>query len=280
MPTIESVNNLKSKEEKICNMYVLGLSSNKIAKELQISTSSVKKILKKHNVSIRDSSFSHQIYNVNEDVFENIDSHEKAYWVGFLTADGTITGGRLKLALATKDINHLESFKKFMKSTHPILIYKQIPSETSMVKNKDKEYFYGIIGFSNKKLIQDLSKYSVTKRKSFTVKFAQNIPNEYLCSYMAGLIDADGFITVCNKIITIGFLSHTNFAVNFNKALHANLDISNNTLVSHHSSDKIKIVRFSGKQVFSIGKFLYQNTPIFLERKKNKILNFFQENSF
>jgi len=272
MPSLESINNLKSKEKEICELYASGESSNKIAAKLQLSKSSVKKTLKNHGVIIRDASFSHQIYGVNENIFENIDSHEKAYWVGFLTADGTITGGRLKLALAVKDIKHLYAFKKFMGSTHPILTYKQLQGKTSAVKNKEKDYYYAIIGFSNKKLIQDLSKYSITKRKSFTVKFGQNIPHKYMCSYMAGLVDGDGFITVSNDNIHFGFVSHEKFAQDFQNYLMKVCDLQENKLADH---ENVKSVRYGGKQVKRILEFLYSDTPVFLERKKSK-LDFFQ----
>lgn len=279
MPNIESINNLKSKETKICTLYKNGESSNKIAVKLQLSKSSVKKVLKKHNITIRDSSISHMIYNCDETLFKFIDSHEKAYWIGFLTADATITNGSLKLALATKDITHIDKFRKFMKSNHPIHTYRQLLGKSSVVKNKSKNYYYGIISIHSAQVIKDLSQYSITTNKSFTTKFGKNIPDQFINSYMAGLVDADGFVTVSNDKITIGFLSHNDFATNFNTAMHKNLDLSDNKLLSHHTNDKLKIVRFSGAQVFNISNFLYANTPTYLERKKNKISNFFEKDS-
>lgn len=276
MPSLESRNNLKSKEQEICANYIGGESSNAIAKKLYISKSSVKKILKKHNILIRNASISHKIYNCDESIFEIIDSHEKAYWVGFLTADATITNGSLKLALAIKDYTHLEKFKIFMKSDHKIYMYQQIPGENSVIKNKSKKYYYGIISIHSSKIINDLDKYSITPKKSFTTQFGKNIPNEFINSYMLGLIDADGFITVSNNKITIGFLSHNNFAQTFKHILKQNVELPDNKLLNHHTNENLKIVRFSGQKVLKIGDFLYKNTPIYLDRKRNRILNFFQ----
>lgn len=221
---------------------------------------------------MRDASTSHQIYSVDETIFENIDSHEKAYWIGFLTADGTVTGGRVKLALSTKDIDHLQAFKKFMKATHPILSYKQLQGKTSVVQNKTKDYYYAIIGFSSKKLIHDLLRYSITTNKSFTVKFGQNIPDKYMNSYMAGLVDGDGFITVSKGKIHFGFLSHKRFAKEFQQYLSKTCDLRQNKLSKH---ENVWVVRYSGQQVQKILEFLYSNTPIFLNRKKSK-LDFFK----
>jgi hypothetical protein len=193
-----------------------------------------------------------------------------------LTADATITNGSLKLALATKDIEHVEKFRRFMKSNHPIHIYKQLVGKSSIVKNRDKNYYYGIISIHSTQIIKDLSQYSITANKSFTTEFAKNVPNKFINSYMAGLVDADGFVTISNNKITIGFLSHNDFAINFNAALHKNLCLNDNKLLPHHTSNGLKIVRFSGTQVLEIGNFLYADTPTCLERKRDKISNFFK----
>src|SRR5271166_7037406 len=58
---------------------------------------------------------------LNHSIFETIDSEEKAYWLGFLLADGSIQVRKnvqkiVKLALAIEDKEHLEKFKKFVNS--------------------------------------------------------------------------------------------------------------------------------------------------------------------
>ena len=74
-----------------------------------------------------------RIYQVNENYFESIDSDEKAYWLGFLSADGYIHEGRntITLALQESDKVHIEKFKKAISATYPI---KEI------IHKLDKEY--------------------------------------------------------------------------------------------------------------------------------------------
>lgn len=45
--------------------------------------------------------------NLYHEVFEDIDSEEKAYWLGFISADGSINNRHLKIALAETDEDHL-----------------------------------------------------------------------------------------------------------------------------------------------------------------------------
>ena len=56
-----------------------------------------------------------------------------AYWLGFLMADGANSNGVLELKLAIKDIEHLEQFKKDIKSSNVINTGKQ---ECSISKYK------------------------------------------------------------------------------------------------------------------------------------------------
>lgn len=42
-------------------------------------------------------------YNFSESIFQTIDSPEKAYWLGFLYADGSISGNSNSVYLALKE---------------------------------------------------------------------------------------------------------------------------------------------------------------------------------
>ena len=65
-------------------------------------------------------------YNFNENYFENIDSIEKAYWLGFIAADGYITrrkSGQAVLGLTLHEIEPLEKLSLCMESNKPIYRY-------------------------------------------------------------------------------------------------------------------------------------------------------------
>ena len=50
-----------------------------------VSEDTVRRWMKENNINIRK-----RKYNVNEQYFSDIDSPEKAYWLGFLSADGYV----------------------------------------------------------------------------------------------------------------------------------------------------------------------------------------------
>lgn len=45
-----------------------------------------------------------KIITCNHEYFANIDSDEKAYWLGFIFADGCISGDYLRIVLGAKDV--------------------------------------------------------------------------------------------------------------------------------------------------------------------------------
>ena len=53
-------------------------------------------------------------YTYNHNYFENIDTKEKAYWLGFIYADGNVNkaGSTLRINLQGKDHLHLAKFNK------------------------------------------------------------------------------------------------------------------------------------------------------------------------
>lgn len=59
----------------------------------------------------------------NEHIFDIIDTEEKAYWLGFLFADGCILEKekRFQMNLSIRDIDHMKKFQKFLNlETEPL----------------------------------------------------------------------------------------------------------------------------------------------------------------
>ena len=50
-------------------------------------------------------------YSLNEDYFENINSNNKAYILGFIYADGSIYGNYLSIRVSAKDVEILNYIK-------------------------------------------------------------------------------------------------------------------------------------------------------------------------
>ena len=109
---------------------------------------------------------------VNEDYFECIDNEHKAYWVGFLLADGCIIrcknkSDTLKFELNIKDKYIIEEFAKDIETDREVKDYKYDKKHNAQIQIKSN------------KISQDLSKYGIVSNKTFKIDCIKNIPNYF-----------------------------------------------------------------------------------------------------
>lgn len=118
-------------------------------------------------------------YQWNESFFESIDTEQKAYWLGFIAADGCVDKKEFRLHLSERDIKHLNKFKSTIQSTHPI----------HRTANKSATFIIG-----NKKIVKDLTALGIVHRKTFTLEYPF-IPQKLNRHFIRGVFDGDGCIT-------------------------------------------------------------------------------------
>src|ERR1700688_3708512 len=149
-------------EPEIINGYQSGLSSYKLAKEYNVHYSTILEVLKRNNIPRKGFS-DYRKYAIDENYFENINSHEKAYILGFIIADGCILKTRwqnvLKISLSNKDYNHLVNIRDLLAPNIPIIVH---PAPRPF----NPDYIEARLSLSSHKIAQDLGKYGVIPRKS------------------------------------------------------------------------------------------------------------------
>ena len=223
----------------------------------------------------------------NENVFDCIDTEEKAYWLGFMYADGCIythienkrSGYPIELCLSIHDINHLYKFSKF-------LGFKKDRVSVGKSKCGDKIFYRCRCVFANKHLWNVLNNYGCTPNKSLTLKFPD--PNIFqgnqeilIKHFIRGYIDGDGSISYTfykNKkgkkkywatssvLGTIDFLDEMCKYLNINnKHFHPN---------TKKCGCKTYVVNFFQEETQKIIHELYENSTVYLERKYKRAMFF------
>ena len=83
--------------------------------EPKASKTAIRRVLVENNIPIRT---DNHLYKANYRTFKIIDSAEKAYWLGFIAADGCVyvreKNATVWLQIKAEDRKHLEKFKEFM----------------------------------------------------------------------------------------------------------------------------------------------------------------------
>ena len=254
-------NQCKGRENDIIMLREKGLSREDISKELNIRYDSLCRYLK----SINDNNYNNKKYSYNENIFEKIDSEEKAYWLGFLYADGYVRtsgkGGIVQLSLGEKDLIQLEKFKKFLNSNN------EIKKNISILNGKNHVSYKIVI--SSLKMANDLTSLGCFENKSLDLKFPteQQVPNEYIHHFMRGYFDGDGCITGI-KSKSFSVIGTNAFLKEYQSKLIKELGL-NKTKFS--KCGQAFTLRYGGNiQIIKIRNFLYKNSSIYLERKHSK----------
>ncbi len=271
----------KEKSQEIIKLYQEGYSSLKIAKIYDTTYDTIIRILDKNNIPRRSNKINSKQYNLNHNFFNNIDNEEKAYWLGFLYADGylsfTIDDKRPRkivgLSLGIKDINHLNKFNTCLESTYSIKIH----TNTGFVKQGYPATKCGRLCFTSDQLFDDLAKLGCIEHKTQTLKFPteEQVPQYLLHHFLRGFMDGDGSIKITqpkdNKCIRFGldFCGTTEMLDGIQKFFNTQLKLSKR----HKNKTNNYSLSYSGNQsVYKKLLMLYKDATIYLDRKYERFL--------
>ena len=205
--------------------------------------------------------------NLQNNFFEYINNEEKAYWLGFLIADGYIevstpNSSRLGITLNQKDEQHLYKFKQAIQADNIV----------STRKYQDKRckspIFRAQFRVSNRQLIKDLAKYSIVPNKTGKESLPE-IDHSLKKHLIRGYIDGDGWIRKQYK--TMGFVASNMQVVNYiqnylNKEIGVMFKIIDET--EKYNTGVINCNLNKREDSHRALKHLYENASVYLDRKK------------
>ncbi len=255
---------------EISNRYLTEkISLTKLAKEYKIDRRTLSKRFKEMGIDVIN---NQNIVKFNESVFDSIDTEQKAYWLGFIYADGYISNPNAKyknvfeLSLQLKDIEHLSKFNKFMEHNK------------NNVKFDNHRCRWNIM---NKHLWETLNNYGCVPNKSLILKF----PNfgifedvSLLRHFVRGYFDGDGCISfhkhkycVTPHVEIIG--TH-----DFLEKIIQVSQISSKFIHDKRHDDKTFTIEYTKENSVKFINWLYSDCTIYLNRKYQKY-NFFKNGS-
>lgn len=249
-------------DEEAMNLLDFGLSLAYIGKTFKISEDAL---------SIRIKSKGYKVINkqnergTNNSLFKKIDNEEKAYWLGFLYADGHVhsTTNQISIGLAIVDYIHLEKFKKFIGAENVIMIDK---------KTNSCRY-----QFHSKEMKKDLIKLGCVPKKSLVLNFPKEdlIPKALMRHFIRGYFDGDGCLSYQRKskindliVPTISIIGTENML----KRIISFLGIHSGKirLANKKGNELVKEFGYYGENAIFFLKELYEDSNIYLDRKKKR----------
>lgn len=264
--------NLTDKDiENICELYKSGKSQLEICemyKDKNICEGTIHYYLEKENINRR--SVGQRSKVKVHDYFENIDTEEKAYFLGLMMADGSVCHNKktdkyniINLGLKQEDEYIIEKFKSEIGFNGKL--YKENMNDIRYIKRKRwaKDGFT-TIKLTSDKMANDLKKYGIVNNKSNkeSIPF-ELIPEDLLNHFIRGLFDGDGSVYKSNNYLHVSYYgSHLicTQLLDFFKLKNKVYDKSSISFISFQKKENVK----------KFYDYIYKDATIYLKRKKEK----------
>lgn len=250
------------------------ISLTKMEQKYGISRQTLSRRFKKLGIDIVNKQNELKFDNT---VFDSIDNEEKAYWLGFIFADGYIssTNNTFEISLKGSDKEHLDKFNKFMKHKDR--------NHVKLGKAKCGEVIYERCRWfvTDKHLWNTLNSYGCTPNKSTILQFPLITIFKYdhlVRHFIRGYFDGDGcFSRHLHKTIVsphVELLGTPEFL---------NMIEKYSNIFGKRGKDKrwknnTEYVDFSLKEGVAFINYIYKDSKIYLDRKY-KLYQFFKQGS-
>ena len=250
-------------EQEVIARYKNGESCQVIADSFKVTFHTISNILEKNNIA-RNNKYKN--LGLNENYFENIDSNDKAYFLGFLLTDGNISLNEniIRLSLSSKDEEILNVFKS------------KTGNENKICIREDEKHSERTFQLRNKKWKNDLAKYGVVPQKTFISEMPK-LGKDMMPHLIRGMIDGDGWISSISH--QIGFCGNEKTVNQLKNYLVKTLNVYDVKVI--HSNENLWQVTWASKEdIKKIGNYIYENKDdCFLTRKYNNFLRIIHGNT-
>jgi len=199
----------------------------------------------------------------NSDYFDTIDMEEKAYWFGFILADGGLhrNGKQVRVLLASRDRNHLVKLAKVFRV--------EARDEAYTDKRNGKTYSRSIVQLNSVRLWTAIIVKGVPQRKCdfASARVVQCIPAELRRHFVRGYFDGDGCISKIGRAeFRLTIVGPHCILQTIRELIHGELGArcappdfrSGIWRITWCGTDKLNMIK----------QWLYDNATVYLERKK------------
>lgn len=258
-------------EQTIIDMYLnQNMSSVKIGNYFGYSHKPILKVLKKHNID--RTGVGLRKYKLNETYFDNIDTPNKAYILGFLFADGCNCKQKrtIHMSLQEGDKQILEDIRQEIESE----------KELEFIDNSNKHTFgytyknMWRLNMFSKHMCESLERYGMIPNKSLKVKFP-DIDKSLYSHFIRGIFDGDGCIhNAKGKTKHLCSIVGTYDLCNFLKNLFETMGIQSHVReASNHNGITAVLEIWKTESVIKFLDYIYQDAEMFLDRKYKRYLS-------
>jgi len=249
---------------EIIAKYQAGASSHKLGREYYVRPKQILDLLVQNGIQRRKDGEGNRKWAVDESFFDVLDTEEKAYWLGFLFADGSIHQGGttrrgkdpwcLLINLAAKDREILERLKLSLKSTYPVTVIAKSKHPTVTLR------------VASAKLCASLVKHGCVPRKTQEeLHIPEALPRDLIPHFIRGYFDGDGYVGIDRGHLAVCFVAHTSTLLREFQQIMAEKGLR---FCLCQSSDGAFRLNCLGRSSRLFGCWIYEGATVYLARKQ------------
>ena len=260
-----------SEKIELCKLYKTEkFTFADLSEKFSVSRVAIGGLLKRRGYKAIPQTILQRKYPIDETYFNKINTEEKAYFLGFLYADGYNNTDRNSVSLGLKETDKdiLVKLNNFLQPTKPLQYIKYRNIKSRGFENSQNQYRLVI---ANKHISQKLKELGCEKAKTFNIIFPNWLKKNLIRHFIRGYFDGDGYFGK-QGICIIGTESFCKSLSNiFRKQLNINTYIRTRHPERKHN---IRMLETNGRrQIKKFGDWIYKNSNIYLKRKYNKYLS-------
>ena len=267
-------------KSEILKLYDEGIGAYTICKKVGYSKASVLRFLNQSG-NVRKGATYRKYKFKDEHYFDDIDSDDKAYFLGLLWADGcnyrrcekNKNAHQIIITLQEQDGYILKDLANRIFINDDIVSFRlKKPSEK--FENRKPQYTLRI---PSKYISDVLLNYGMTPRKSFDVGMPVNVnwTDTSLRGFIRGFLDGDGSIyhNSNSNHYGVSFISSVRHMEEMNSIIESNFGKKMSIELKYNCSEQMAVCKFHGNQITkSFLDWLYKDSTIHLTRKYDRYL--------
>lgn len=249
-------------------MYTkLGMRMSDIAYLYHCRRSTISSVLRSNG--IRTNNMGRTVNRIlNTEYFDNIDTEKKAYLLGFITADGSVTyrkdreyGKVLRLEVQERDECVID------------LLISELNSESKKYYREKNNKRSVQVNINSSEIVESLSKYGVIPNKTYLMaNLYRELGENFERHYLRGLFDGDGSIYFSDGIPHCSFVEGIeSVVIDFRDMINKNSNLKNTVKIQENNG--VYRAVWNGRKSFCMLRYLYEGSSIFLPRKKHLFEN-------
>lgn len=210
----------------------------------------------------------------NKDYFHNIDSELKAYFLGFIFADGWVVykpesrNYEFGMELHSKDKYILDALNNEIGGVHNI--YHDNPKQR-IIKGRIANCGHSdCLRIYSKDIVEDLIFHGVVPNKTHNYQ-TPLFPEEYFFDFLRGYIDGDGcyYITKSNTV-NVKIVCASSFVLEWIQSVLNDYDIKTNIYHENELKHSLNCMNMNGVEKL-LNLLYHDKCSLYLTRKYNKI---------